>query len=110
MSKNIPLKIRRFLDSNLGVAFVFVLVSLITFGIGRLSVAESSANQIVISPLFEVTKTDEIVVGSINGSKYHYPWCGGAARIKPQNLIEFDSIEDAKNNGYSPAKNCKGLK
>ncbi len=50
------------------------------------------------------------VVGSKNSTKYHYPWCGGAKRISPQNLITFDSIDKARAAGYLPAANCKGLK
>ncbi len=50
------------------------------------------------------------VVASKNSTKYHYPWCGGAKQISPQNLIVFNSIEEARKAGYTPAANCKGLK
>jgi len=50
------------------------------------------------------------VVASKNGTKYHYPWCAGAKQISPQNIITFNSIEDARAKGYTPASNCKGLK
>lgn len=50
------------------------------------------------------------VVGSKNGTKYHYPWCGGAKQISAKNLITFDSITEARAKGYTPASNCKGLK
>ena len=50
------------------------------------------------------------VVASKNGGKYHYPWCSGAKQISPQNLITFNSIEEARAAGYTPAANCKGLK
>ena len=50
------------------------------------------------------------VVGSKNSTKYHYPWCSGAKRISPKNLITFNSIEEARKAGYVPAANCKGLK
>jgi hypothetical protein len=50
------------------------------------------------------------VVASKNGTKYHYPWCAGAKQISAKNLITFNSIEEAKKAGYSPASNCKGLK
>ncbi len=52
----------------------------------------------------------EIVVGSKNGTKYHYPWCAGAKQIAEKNLITFNSIEEARAKGYTPASNCKGLK
>lgn len=50
------------------------------------------------------------VVGSRQGTKYHYPWCSGVARIKEGNRVWFDSIEAARAAGYAPATNCKGLK
>jgi hypothetical protein len=49
------------------------------------------------------------VVGSKNGTKYHYPWCAGAQTIKEENKIFFASIEEARAKGYTPAANCKGL-
>jgi len=50
------------------------------------------------------------VVASKNGTKYHYPWCAGAKQISEKNKISFNSIEEARAAGYSPASNCKGLK
>jgi len=50
------------------------------------------------------------VVGSKNSTKYHFPWCGGAKQISPQNLVTFASAEAARAAGYTPAANCKGLK
>jgi len=57
-----------------------------------------------------ITNSSEVVVGSKNSNKYHYPWCAGAKQISPQNLITFNSIEEARAAGYTPASNCKGLK
>lgn len=39
-------------------------------------------------------------VGSINSNKYHYPNCGAAKNIHPENAIWFTSSEDARNHGY----------
>jgi methylphosphotriester-DNA--protein-cysteine methyltransferase len=47
-----------------------------------------------------------VVVGSKTGRRYHLPDCPGAKRIKPANLITFESIEAAKAAGYTPAANC----
>lgn len=52
----------------------------------------------------------DTVVGSVNGTKYHLPWCAGAQRILPENLITFSSTKEAKEAGYTPASNCAGLK
>lgn len=45
-------------------------------------------------------------VGSKNSNKYHLPTCQWAKRIKPENLVCFSSVEDAKDRGYQPDKNC----
>ena len=50
------------------------------------------------------------VVASKNGTKYHFPWCGGAKQISDKNKITFKSAEEARKAGYTPASNCKGLK
>lgn len=50
------------------------------------------------------------VVASKNGTKYHLPTCPGAKQISDKNKITFNSAEEARAAGYSPASNCKGLK
>ena len=50
------------------------------------------------------------LVASKGGSKYHFPWCSGAQRISEANKIWFNSVEEARKAGYTPAGNCKGLK
>lgn len=40
-------------------------------------------------------------VGSKNGTKYYTPGCPGAARIKAENYVWFDSQDDATVQGYS---------
>jgi len=44
--------------------------------------------------------------GSINSDVYHYPSCGSAKRINPENLIWFSDENDAKSKGYRPCKKC----
>ncbi|OIP79089.1 MAG: hypothetical protein CO002_01440 [Candidatus Portnoybacteria bacterium CG_4_8_14_3_um_filter_44_10] len=43
-----------------------------------------------------------IIVASKNGTKYHWPWCSWAKRIKPENQVWFDSEIEAKAAGYEP--------
>lgn len=50
---------------------------------------------------------DTKFVGSINSNKYHYTWCRWALKIKPSNLVEFNSPEEAIAAGYIPCKVCK---
>jgi len=51
-------------------------------------------------------KLDTRVVVSKNSDKYHYSWCSGAKRIKPENQIWFTSAQEAENRGYVLAGNC----
>ncbi len=46
---------------------------------------------------------------SRKSNKYHYPSCQWAQRIKPQNLIIFNSPEEAIRAGYVPCKVCSPL-
>lgn len=52
-------------------------------------------------------KLDTRVVVSKNSDKYHYSWCSGAKRIKPENQIWFTSTAEAESSGYVLAGNCK---
>ncbi|GAG82341.1 unnamed protein product, partial [marine sediment metagenome] len=46
-------------------------------------------------------------VGSKKSDVYHYPNCRYVKMIKPENIIWFSSVEDAKAHGYRPCKVCK---
>lgn len=108
------------------IALIIILVGAGSFGLGRLSITEKSRQGIVIENIgvYSNEKSqeklknlsnmiilgDEKYVASVKGAKYHAPWCGGAKRIKEENKIWFSSVEDAREAGYTPAKNCKGLK
>lgn len=110
---------------------LLVLVASIFFALGRISalndqktplrVVDSSRqtagvinSAVGIGPVsLESTGSTDLsgkVVGSKTGTKYYFPWCGTVKRIKPENLIEFSSIDEAKAKGYSPASNCPGLR
>ncbi|HXK41143.1 MAG TPA: hypothetical protein VJ046_03565 [Candidatus Paceibacterota bacterium] len=54
----------------------------------------------------ERQKLDTRVVVSKNSDKYHYSWCSGAKRIKPENQIWFNSAQEAESKGYVLAGNC----
>jgi len=115
-------KIKNFIKSNekdLFIAIIIVMVALISFGLGRLSkirenkppitIENMSASAIKIEPEEGSTLNSGLLVGSKNGTKYHYPWCSGAQRIKEENKVWFSSVEEAQKAGYTPAANCKGL-
>ena len=46
-------------------------------------------------------------VGSSKASKYHYPTCQAAAKIKSENLVTFKSAKEAQEAGYTPCTICK---
>jgi hypothetical protein len=54
----------------------------------------------------EKTDSTKNFVGSTNSKKYHYPSCGAAKNIHPENEIWFSSSEDARSHGYVPCKRC----
>jgi len=117
-----------FPPTDLLIVAIIILVGFASFGLGRLSVRDVETPIKITESITGVTKIaaqsasirDAVrntalssqgdVVASKNGSKYHFPWCGGAQRIAEKNLISFGSIEAARKAGYTPAANCKGLK
>ncbi|MEK7105996.1 MAG: hypothetical protein AAB895_01395 [Patescibacteria group bacterium] len=40
-------------------------------------------------------------MGSKNGTKYYTPGCPGSKRIKPENYVWFQSVQDATLQGYT---------
>ena len=98
------------------------LVSLISFGLGRLSLAKSEHTPIKIEEVGSVCKPMEMstttthtnslqqddaqLVASRNGSKYYFPWCAGVSRIKEANKVTFASEVEAQAAGYELAANC----
>ncbi len=103
-------------------SFLIVLVSVLSFGLGRLSMQEHIGTQsatvaLTSQPEKEAvantpathTETENQFVGSKNGTKYHALWCPGAKQIKETNKVYFASPEEAQAKGYTPAANCKGI-
>jgi Metal binding domain of Ada len=130
-------KLKSFLANDLiFYSVLLILVAVASFGLGRLSVSAgkspekplitkeiltpaaaieavspASTTKATADPSSPPVKQNQsaTVVGSKTGTKYHLPDCPGAKRIKPANLITFDSIAAAKAAGYTPASNCPGL-
>lgn len=127
-------KIKPF-EEDIILTAVVVFVALIAFGLGRLSavlerktpikIENISANLGEVEPpqggstsMASTSTTDlpagkqgvdGLLVASKTGTKYHFPWCSGALRIKEENKVWFKSREEAEKAGYTPAGNCKGL-
>lgn len=102
---------------------IILLIAVTAFGLGRLSTSKQNASTSVTraatGTLSQIESNGDkllkkslsgAVMASKNGEAYHLPWCSGAKRISPENIIWFSSPEDAKESGYRPAKNCKGIK
>ncbi len=97
---------------RLFLSLVIILVALLSFGIGRLTVREGkpvkieyeeeSLSQSISTP----TNSKIEVVASKNGEKYHYLHCSGAKQISPKNLISFATALAAEASGYTLASNC----
>ncbi len=127
-------KLKSFLaNDHIFYSVLLVLIAVASFGLGRQSVTLSNKSEkplIVkeniapaavieaVSPASTTKATGEplspaikpvAVVGSKSGTKYHLPDCSGAKRIKPENLISFETIAAAQAAGYSAAANCPGL-
>src|SRR3989344_279046 len=114
---DISLKIKNLAEdilSEWGILILVFLLSIASFGLGRLSALESARPPVSVSKAQVASDSNAIapggqVVASKSGSAYYYPWCGGAGRISEQNKVWFKSEAAAKKAGYAPAKNCKGL-
>lgn len=118
-------------DDRLFYGVLVILVAIVSFGLGRLSISQNSqafqekapivlfeGASAPIAPSSSVPEVHEpqvagaaagTYVGSRNGSKYHLPWCPGASQIKDSNKVFFASKEEAEKAGYTPASNCKGI-
>lgn len=111
----------RLIEGDIWLVLVIFLVSVASFGLGRLSVLRlpHESLQIAYPPEARAEAAEGMVAGAVvesgqyvaskSGSKYHFPWCAGAQAIKEENKVWFASKEEAEAAGYGPAANCKGL-
>jgi len=116
-----------------------ILISLISFGAGRLFEAGRLTNQPINYGSEKIINIDQNIaaesptpspnenpnqqtpqiqtdsagslqiIGNKSSKIYHYPWCSGAKNMKEENKIFFNSTEEAKKAGFKPAGNCPGL-
>ena len=111
------LKIKNVGESAIGewgrIAIV-LLVGFSSFGLGRLSALEGVKPPVSVVETPQVAKPQGMYAGGLfvasrSGSVYYYPWCSGASKIAQGNLVWFQSEQEARKNGYTSAKGCKGL-
>ena len=99
---------------------ILLLAASLSFGLGRLSKIEDNQRPITIeqndvanptleiqNPVSKITsKINGQFVASKNGTRYYRVNCAGVNRIKEENKIWFQTVEEAKRAGYAPAANC----
>lgn len=113
-------------QADIALVTSFVLVAVISFGVGYLSAPGPQKNQLIIegpqtleaaieqtagekagdgvaSPSATTLQWSEkgIIVASKNSKIYHWPWCAPAKQIKPENQIWFKSEAEAQASGRS---------
>lgn len=99
---------------EIALPLVVVCIGLTSFGLGRLSATEEARPPVTIgkAPGIEAPRgmyPGGEVVASRSGRAYYFPWCGGVSNISPAKLLWFKDEQAARQAGYAPAKNCKGL-
>lgn len=117
--------------TDLLTAAIIFFIGISSFGLGRLSVSIPQKEPIRLeNPGFSQEKQEEqqkeqqeqaadvpgptalkngAFVASKSGSVYYAVWCSGVSRIREENKVWFQTKEEAKAQGYRPAKNCPGL-
>jgi hypothetical protein len=106
---------------------LIVAVSVLSFGLGRLSMQEVMTHhqpEVVLTSQSAAAVVSDIQKGDISlpasaetaklvaskkGTKYHLLTCPGAKQMNEDNKIYFNSVDEAKAAGYTAAANCKGL-
>jgi len=89
------------------LAVSIILISMISFNLGKVKAARDLNEKIRIYDSGEETSNIEFqVVASVNSNKYHFPWCSGTSTIKDSNKIVFENEAAAIAAGYILAGNC----
>ena len=114
----------KFYQKEVFLGLCIILISVISFNLGRINALHKTPISIkgsvnkanifdAVSPKQtqnskpQVQKIDTRVVGSKNSDKYHYSWCSGGKRIKPENQVWFENESFAQQAGYTLAGNCQ---
>lgn len=119
------------IKDDLYIILMIMLVGTASFGLGKISSFEKNKTPISVLKTKEYmyasalsadssnikndtqnpsSNTSGMLVASKSGTKYYYPWCTGVSRIKEENKVWFNSVEEARAKGLTPASNCTGLK
>jgi hypothetical protein len=105
---------KRFLYSNYLMVLILPII-FSSYGMGYLSAKETLRIPIYIEKYSQqgemLPEEDDVkhIVASKSGTKVYFIWCSGVKRIKEENKVYFDTVEDALNKGYEKAKKCPGM-
>ncbi len=108
-------------QSDIVLTVVVILISVISFNLGKISALNGQKAQIKITGgenagqpgdtrgALAPAVRDQTVVASKNskGKLYHFTWCPGASMIAEKNKITFTSEAAAIAAGYTLAGNCQ---
>lgn len=118
------------IKKNLFLLFLIILISLLSFQLGRISKNVSQPIRMEKAGIQEIFNKENsnvkisnqgteagsrgveridfrVVVSKKSTSmKYHFLWCAGAKQIKEENKVYFNSEEEAISAGYTLAANC----
>lgn len=91
---------------------ILILVSLASFGMGRMSVLDKINREEEVE--FIIPELSSIIddfsgfsyLASVNGTKYYKRGCRSANRIKEENRIYFKTSTDAIKSGYGASSTC----
>lgn len=114
----------------IALIFIFILISLASFGLGHLSAAgtlKEGGGVTIIMPDGSIANNQDLlpyknesaqksesggtatgtIFASKNGSTYYFSSCGSSSRIKEENKIWFTDETAAQSAGYRLAKACE---
>lgn len=77
------------------------------FGASATSQTQNNIAQNSAQASDQKNPTECVFVGSKNSNKYHVPTCTYAKRIKPENVVCFESKAEAEAKGYTADKCVK---
>jgi hypothetical protein len=97
-----------------GMPIVILLVSLSSFGLGRLSALNDIAPNIQIiqenkAAMAPGMYPGGLIIGLEATMVYYAPWCKGIERIGNSDTVWFTGEIEALKAGFTPAKGCIGL-
>lgn len=91
---------------------IIILTATGSFGLGRLSIVEKYRAQDdveIIVPKLSDLKIDESkfkYLASKSGTRYYPIGCKSANRIKPENRVYFNTVDEAREEGLTLASGC----